>query len=210
MPANYAKKLISLVLKHKIASILFGVAIIAAVGVLTLKHFKILSAAAYGSIRDFKESYCGIFLQYPFDWAITSDYSRYSPGICDIGLNNKKCWVGFSECKSDCVDIKIFVGKEPASDQANDLGAQLYRQLQIIKLSDNKDLVERIDVAGIRVFKVKSTAPTAALNGACAGPLYAFESNSGYFVYIFSGFGNKISYAAGEETVKQIIASIKI
>ena len=199
-----------MVLKHKAISILLGAIILVGVGTFALKYFRIMGADASSSVKYFRETAHGFEMQYPTDWSIASGYGRYAAGLLDIELNNNKCWIGYTDCRADCVDIRIFAGKKPDSDQGADLGAQLYRQAQTAKIANNKDLVEQMDIGGKKVTKIKSTAPTQALNGSCGGPLYIYETDSGTFVYIFSGFGSNMSYSAGEDTVKQIISSINI
>lgn len=210
MQGIVVKNTMGLILRHKAISILICAAALAAAGIFMLKYFRIMSADASGSIKYFREAAYGFAMQYPTDWSITSGYGRYAPGLIDVNLNNKKCWIGYTECRPDCVDIRIFAGKKPANVQGSDLGAQLYRQAEFVKTADNKDLAEQIDVAGIAVTKIKATAPTQALNGACAGPLYIYETGSGTFVYVFSGFGTGVGYDAGQEMVKQIISSITV
>jgi hypothetical protein len=200
----------STVLKHKAISILICVVVLAGVGFFALKYFRIMGADASSSVKYFRETDHGFVMQYPIDWSIASGYGRYAAGLLDIELNNNKCWVGYTECRADCVDIRIFAGKNPDNDQGTDLGAQLYHQAQAAKTANNKDLAEQMDIGGKLVTKIKSTAPTQALNGACGGPLYIYETDSGTFVYIFSGFGSGIDYAASEDIVKQIISSINV
>ena len=210
MQGSIVKNIMDMVLKHKIVSILICMVILACAGFFTLKYFRIMGADASSSVKYFQVADHGFEMQYPTDWSIASGYGRYAAGLLDVELNNKKCWIGYTECRADCVDIRIFAGKKPASGQGSGLGAQLYQQAQTAKAADNKDLVEQMDMGGKKVTKIKSTAPTQALNGACAGPLYIYEADSGTFVYIFSGYGSGVSFAAGEDMVKQIISSINV
>ena len=51
--------------------------------------------------------------------------------------------------------------------------------------------------------------PTLSLNGSCGGPLYIFETESGYFAYIFTGYGSSAA-STSNDAIQKIISSIEI
>lgn len=197
--------------KHKGIALTLGAVIIGAGAIFGFRHFNFKPSPAdvFAAVENFSLTEHGFSMQYPAGWSIKSGWARYAPNILDVELNNNKCWLGYTECRADCIDIRIFSGKNSANNQGTDLGSQLYAQMQAIKSSDKKEMVEKIDVNGLTVYKINSTGPTKALNGACPGLLYAFETN-GSFVYIFSGLGANFSFTAGDNLVKKLISSITV
>ena len=115
--------------------------------------------------------------------------------------------LALKQCNDDCIDVRVLVGKKPGPDQKDGLYAQLYQDLLSVKESNNTELFSQSEIAGKNVYKILSGAPTLSLNGACSGPLYIFEADSGYFVYIFAGSGANAG-ANTQQLVQKIIASI--
>jgi len=212
---NVRKKIViifmKLTRKYKVIALICSAVIIGTGAIFGIKHFNLKPspADAFAAVENFSLTEHGFSMQYPAGWSIKSGWARYAPNILDIELNNNKCWLGYTECRADCIDIRIFSGKNSDNNQNANLGSQLYTQMQAIKSSDKKEMVEKIDINGLTVYKVNSNGPTQALNGACSGPLYAFETNDS-FVYIFAGFGANFSFAAGEDLVKKLILSITV
>lgn len=160
-----------------------------------------------GKWKHFSEDRFGFQMDYPRYWKADHAYERYAAGMLDLDLNNKKKGTG-SGCGFEYIDVKIFVGNKDEAGRANDLKSQLYREIETIKNSGKADLVEKIDVEGMNVYKVKSDAPTLSLNGSCPGPLYLIDTGGKAFVYIFAGMGEGAKERWEMES-KRIISSIK-
>lgn len=149
-------------------------------------------------------------MSYPANWSLEIGYDRYAKGLMNADIVNKKCGYVPAQCGADCVDAMILVGKKPASGQTSGLPTQLYEDFMMARdFSSASPLVKTLDIGPRKVYKVDDNALTLALNGSCSGPLYIFETDSGYFVYVFAGYG---ADAAGSntQTIEKIISSINI
>jgi hypothetical protein len=146
-------------------------------------------------------------MDYPGDWALAVDYGRYGDGLMSAELNNKKCGSAAGQCDSECIDARVLAGKIPESGATPGLFTQLYEDFMMVRDFSTASLVNALDFDSQKVFKVADNGPTLALNGRCPGPLYVFETKTGYFVYVFAGGGQN---AAIDPTIEKIINSIEI
>jgi hypothetical protein len=125
-----------------------------------------------------------------------------------VELNNKKCNLNSGQCNADCADIRVLIGKKPNGGQTPGLFTQLYEDFMMVRDFSSAALVDTIDLDSKKIFKVSDGRVTLAMTGACAGPLYTFDTGSGYFVYVFAGYGNAAAGISGD--VEKIISSIDI
>ena len=156
--------------------------------------------------KNFNEDIYGLSIDYPAGWTADVNYDRYAPGIISAELNNKKCGAK-NQCGSDCVDVRVLVAKKPVNGQGQGLLLQFYEDFMMVRDFSISPLVSEVELDSKKIFQVESGAPTLALNGACPGPLYVFETDSGYFAYVFAGYGTN---AVADGEVRKIIDSVKI
>jgi len=159
--------------------------------------------------KDFSEDDYGFSIDYPGSWSFGVSYDRYAQGLLNADLSNKKCKSFTQVCAADCADIRVLAGKIPQGSLTQPLFVQLYENLLAVKDTNNTALVEKSEIGGKTVYKVLSEGPTLSLNGACGGPLYIFETNTGYFAYVFTGLGAGAS-DVNKEAIEKIISSIEI
>ncbi|MCU0653703.1 MAG: hypothetical protein MUD10_05600 [Candidatus Pacebacteria bacterium] len=199
-----------LIARHKLISISAGTAVVAVVcfGFSLFSNFG-RAEAENSKWKSFSEKNYGFSTEYPGSWSFEVGYDRYAPGLINAEITNKKCGSFSKSCNADCVDLRILSGKNPQGTATSALFIQLYENFQAVKSSHNAEMVNKMDLGGKTVYKVMSSAPTLSLNGACGGPLYIFETDAGYFAYVFAGLGERA--AANEEAVvEKIISSIKV
>ena len=158
--------------------------------------------------KNFKEDVYGLSIDYPADWSFDINYDRYADGLMGVELNNKKCDLNSGQCGVNCADVRVLIGKKPESGEGQGLFTQLYEDFMMVRDFSTASLVSTLDFAPKKVFKVDNSAVTMALNGACAGPFYVFETDSGYFAYVFAGYGAGASDATAR--VEEIISSIGV
>ena len=200
----------ALILKHKAISVLLAAMVLAAAVFSIFKYSDSFRAQADSrEWKNFREADYGFSMDYPAGWSLNVSYDRYSKGLMNADLSNKKCGFNSKQCDADCADIRILVGKKPSRGEASGLLTQLYEDFMMVRdFSQASLLVATLDLGAKKVFKVDDDALTLALNGVCAGPLYVFETDSGNFAYVFAGYG---SNAAGNPAeVEKIISSISI
>jgi len=197
------------IVRHKTISLLLAAAIFAVAGFIVFKY------PGYSKAQDenakwksFSEDTYGLSIEYPAAWSLDAGYDHYSKGLMNVDLNNKKCGFNPKTCNSECADIRILVGQKPEGERAQGLFAQLYEDFMMVRDFSNNPIVATLELGSKKVFKVANDSATLALNGVCPGPLYVFETDSGYFVYVFAGIGQ--SAANIGETVEKIISSVKI
>ena len=195
--------------RRRVISIICCAAIIAGAGAWILNHPAFLRAQVDESEwKNFSEKRVGLSLDYPRSWSFDLGYDRYSKGLVNVDIVNKKCGGSSGACAADCVDIRVFAGGQPTAGSSQ-LFIQLYEDMLAVKDTNNPELVQKLDIGDKIVYKILNEAPTLSLNGSCAGPLYIFDSRSGYFVYIFAGYGADAA-SSGEETVEKVISSLII
>jgi len=199
-----------LVLKHKIVSVLSGAAVLTAAGFLFFWYSNSTKAQADpAKLKNFQEKNYGFSMDYPSGWSLDTGYDHYARGLMNVDLDNKKCGFNSKQCNADCADVRILAGKKPLVGESTGLLAQLYEDFMMIRdFSGTSPLVTPLEMGSKKVFKVDDGALTKTLNGICSGPLYVFETDSGYFIYVFAGYG--ANAAANSETIEKIIPSIKI
>jgi hypothetical protein len=205
------KKIMGLISKHKIVSILLAIAVLGLAGFWLLWSLGAINVKADDSkLKNFTENEYGFSMSYPANWSLDVGYDRYAKGLMNANIANKKCGFGLAQCDSDCVDARILIGKKPASGQTSGLLTQLYEDFMMARdFSNASPLVKTLDIGSRKVYKVDDNALTLALNGSCSGPLYIFETNSGYFVYVFAGYGANAA-SGNSQTIEKIISSINI
>jgi hypothetical protein len=158
--------------------------------------------------KNFSEQKFGFSVDYPAGWALDANYDRYAPGIMDAELNNKKCGLNRNQCAAGCADVRILVGKKPEGGKATGLFSQLYEDFMMVRDFSSASLVDTLELNSKKIFKVADDQVTLAMTGACAGPLYTFDTGSGYFVYVFAGYGAEAADVSAD--VEKIISSISI
>jgi hypothetical protein len=156
--------------------------------------------------KNFKEKTYGFSMDYPANWALDVNYDRYAPGIISAELNNRKC-AKSGQCDLDCVDLRVLAARKPVDGQGSGLLVQLYEDFMMVRDFSISPLVSEIELASKKIFQVENGDPTLALNGACAGPLYVFETKD-YFAYVFAGYG--ANAASADEQTREIINSIAV
>ena len=199
-----------LISKHKIVSALLAIAVLVLAGFWFFWSSGAAKAKADDSkLKNFAEKEYGFSMNYPANWSLDIGYDRYAKGIMNADIANKKCGFGSLQCDPNCVDTRILVGKKPAAGQTSGLLTQLYEDFMMARdFSNASPLVKTLDIGSRKVYKVDDNALTLALNGSCSGPLYIFETDSGYFVYVFAGYG--VNAAGNSQTIEKIISSINI
>jgi hypothetical protein len=158
--------------------------------------------------KNFKENTYGLSIDYPAGWLLDTNYDRYAPGLMGVELSNKKCGFNSEKCNAGCIDVTILIGKKNSNEQVSGLFTQLYEDFMMVRDFSAASIVSTLDLNPKKVFKVASDAPTMALTGACAGPFYVFETDSGYFAYVFAGYG--ADSAGDSKNVEKIIDSISV
>jgi hypothetical protein len=158
--------------------------------------------------KNFKEDIYGLSIDYPAGWAFDINYDRYAAGLMGVEMNNKKCDLNSGRCDAGCADVRVLIGKKPENGQGQGLFTQLYEDFMMVRDFSTASLVNTLDLTPKKVFRVDNGAVTAALNGACSGPFYVFEIDSGHFAYVFAGYGAGAAAVTGE--VEKIIKSISI
>lgn len=202
------KYIMALASKHKLFSIAAGLIIIASVSFGMLYFFNFTQAKADDSKwKNFSENNYGFSISYPAGWSFDAEYDRYAPGLIDAVIKNKECGSSRGVCAADCADIRILAGKKPEGKLTQPLFVQLYEDLLAVKDTNNPELVQNLEIGGKTVYKVLSETPTLSMTNSCGGPLYIFETDSGYFAYVFTGLG---SVYGEEATIEKIISSINI
>jgi len=181
-------------------------ALVASAVFLLVRQAQSQAMESSGKQKFFQEESMGLSMTYPANWTLNANYDHYAPGIFSVEINNKKCGGKPGECAAGCVDARILAAKKPLQGKGDNLTIQLYEDFMMVRDFSISPLVEEIDLASKKIFQVKSGDPTLALNGACPGPLYVFETKS-YFVYMFAGYGNGVD-ADGQ--IREIINSIAI
>jgi len=193
------------------AAVVFAIVVVAAIWLLAnADQFNFGLVQTNGQKwRNFSEKTFGFSMEYPPGWAFSVNYDRYAKGLIDIDLSNKKCDSGSKNCRSDCANIKILGGKVPEGGQASALFVQLYENFMMVRDFSGAPMVQTLNLEPKKVFKVADEEPTLALTGTCGGPLYVFETGSGYFVYVFTGLGADAA-VTNQKTIEKIISSIEI
>jgi hypothetical protein len=195
--------------RRRVISMICCAAVIAGAGFWILNHPAFLRAQVDESEwKNFSEKRFGLSLDYPRSWSFDVGYDRYSKGLVNVDIVNKKCGGSPGACAADCVDIRVFAGGQPTAGSSQ-LFIQLYEDMLAVKDTDNPELVQKLDIGGKTVYKILNEAPTLSLNGSCAGPLYIFDAGTGYFAYVFAGYGADAA-SSGEETVKKVISSLTV
>ena len=200
----------ALISKHKVLSIVVGIIVLAGAGFSLFWFSNHTEAEANSSKwKNFSETNFGFSMDYPGSWSFGASYDRYANGLIDVALSNKKCVSIVDACAADCVDVRVLAGKKPEGSSTPALFVQLYEDLLGIKDTNNPELVQKIEIGGKTVYKVLKEGPTLSLNGKCGGPLYIFETDAGYFAYVFTGLGTNAA-TASKDTIEKMIASMDI
>lgn len=205
---SFVRKIMALTANHRMVSVLLALAV-AAAGFWFFRYSNFSQAQTDSAKwKNFKEEVYGLSVDYPANWSFDINYDRYAAGLMGVELNNKKCNLNSGQCNADCADIRVLIGKKPNGGQTPGLFTQLYEDFMMVRDFSSAALVNTLDLNSKKVFKVASDAPTLALTGGCAGPLYVFQTDSDYFVYVFAGYGNNAAGVTGD--VEKIISSINI
>ncbi|MFZ3073989.1 MAG: hypothetical protein WA093_02570 [Minisyncoccales bacterium] len=203
------KEVMALVSKHRMILLALALVVFVLVGIRFFNFFNLYEARADDrEWKNFAEDIYGFSMDYPADWSLDVDYDRYAKGLMSAELNNKKCGFSYKKCDNNCADIRIIAGKKPGGGESRGLFTQLYEDFMMVRDFSTASLISTLDFNSKKVFKVASDQPTLALTGACAGPFYTFETDSGYFVYVFAGYG--ANAASVDDETRKIIDSIKI
>jgi hypothetical protein len=199
-----------LVKRHKLISAAAGILILAVAGFGLFWFSNSTKAEADNSKwKTFSENNYGFSLDYPGNWSFGASYDRYAQGLIDVEMTNRKCGSIAKICAADCIDFRVLAGKIPEGSVSQALFVQLYEDLLAVKDTNNPELVQKMEIGGKTVYKVLAEGPTLSLNGECGGPLYIFETDTGYFAYVFTGLGENLVNAS-KETIEKIISSIGI
>ena len=193
------------------AAAVFLILVVAAVLLISGRYYDLTKAQADPSkLKNFRENRYGFSMNYPLGWSLDVSYDYYAKGLMNVDIDNKKCASKAKQCNADCADIRILAGKKPLAGEGLGLLTQLYEDFMMVRdFSNTSALVTVLDIDSKKVFKVDDDALTLALNGICSGPLYVFETDSGYFIYVFAGYGANAA-AGNSGTVEKIISSINI
>lgn len=205
---NWKSKIMALKASHKIALGVSFVLVFLSMGFWQFSRGYLMGAQASLAARQtFVDPGRRFFMSYPSGWSMKPGYDRYAQGLMNIDLNNGRCLSFAGSCAADCVDLRILAGSKSESGTSSDLKGQLFTQSEVIKNSGNADLVEIMDIAGKKVYKIKSEAPTRSLTGACSGPLYLIDADADRYVYVFAGMGGNAKEAGGK-VIEEILTSI--
>jgi hypothetical protein len=203
------KEIIAFVSKHKVIFVILAAGTVAAAFFWSFNRANPSEAQEnLAQWKNFSESNYGFSFDYPAGWSLDISYDRYGASLMSADLSNKKCGFNPKQCAADCLDARILVGKKTSGNEVTPLFVQLYEDFMMVRdFSDASSMVSSINLGSKKVYKVANNSPTAALTGACAGPLYVFETETS-FAYVFAGYGS--NSVGATSTVEKIIASINI